>query len=148
MYRIPRYRVQLVREGSIQVDDRHYSTPEAAAEAFQAYLGDVDREHFLVMLLDTKNKIIGINTVAIGSLNATLVHPREVYKPAVSVNAASVILAHNHPSGDTSPSEDDITMTRRLVEAGGIMGIPVLDHVVLGERGHYTSMRQESDVTF
>jgi DNA repair protein RadC len=91
-----------------------------------------DREHFICLHLDARNRVNSMETVSVGSLNATLVHPREVFKAAILNNAASIILAHNHPSNDTTPSKDDIELTRRMVKAGEIMGIEVLDHIIVG----------------
>ena len=93
------------------------------------------REHFLVLLLNARHEVMGKETVSIGSLNASIVHPREVFKPAITASAASVILVHNHPSGDPEPSEEDLTITKRLVEAGELLGVQVLDHVIVAERG-------------
>jgi DNA repair protein RadC len=93
------------------------------------------REHFLVILLNARHEATAIETVSIGSLNASIVHPREVFKPAVLASAASVVLVHNHPSGDPEPSEEDLTITKRLVEAGELLGISVLDHVIVAGRG-------------
>jgi DNA repair protein RadC len=93
---------------------------------------DQQREHFLCLYLNARNQVIYKEVVSIGSLSSSIVHPREVFQPAVSHAAASVVLAHNHPSGDVSPSQDDIDLTRRLVQAGEIMGIDVLDHLIIG----------------
>ena len=93
------------------------------------------REHFLVLLLNARHEVMGKETVSIGSLNASIVHPREVFKPAITASAASVILVHNHPSGDPEPSEEDLTITKRLVEAGELLGVQVLDHVIVASRG-------------
>ncbi len=93
---------------------------------------DQQREHFLCLYLNARNQVIHKEVVSIGSLSSAIVHPREVFRTAVSQAAASVILAHNHPSGDVSPSQDDINLTRRLVQAGEIMGIDVLDHLIIG----------------
>ena len=93
------------------------------------------REHFLVLLLNARHEVIGKETVSIGSLNASIVHPREVFKPAVVQSAASIILVHNHPSGDPEPSEEDSAITKRLVECGELLGIQVLDHVIVASRG-------------
>ena len=98
----------------------------------------MDREHFIVLLLDRKNNVTGINTVAIGSLSATVVHPREVFTPAILDKAAAIILAHNHPSGDPAPSPEDKAMTRKLVEAGKLLGIQVLDHIIVGHERAYS----------
>ncbi|MDD5244111.1 MAG: JAB domain-containing protein, partial [Syntrophorhabdaceae bacterium] len=86
-----------------------------------------------LILLNTRNKIIGLSTVSIGTLNASLVHPREVFKDAIRHSASSVVIAHNHPSGDPEPSEEDLKITRRLVESGKILGIEVLDHIIIGK---------------
>ncbi len=93
------------------------------------------REHFVVLLLNARNEMSRREVVSIGSLNASIVHPREVFTPAVTHGAASLILVHNHPSGDPEPSEEDLQITRRLVQAGELMGIQVLDHVVVAARG-------------
>ena len=93
------------------------------------------REHFLVLLLNARHEAMGKETISIGSLNASIVHPREVFKPAVLASAASVVLVHNHPSGDSEPSEEDLTITKRLVEVGELVGIAVLDHVIIAARG-------------
>ncbi len=133
---IPIYRVTLVREGHA-----HYGTLRHSQHAegiIQRYLEGTDREHFVVLLLDKKNKVIGINTVAIGSLSSTVVHPREVFKPAILANAAAIICAHNHPSGDPTPSPEDKATTRKLVEAGKILGIQVLDHIIVGDERAYS----------
>lgn len=97
-----------------------------------------DREHFKVLLLNTKNHVIDIETVSIGTLNSSLVHPREAYKSAIKKSAASVIFAHNHPSGTPNPSHEDIKITQRLKEAGLILGIGVLDHVIVARKGFYS----------
>ena len=89
------------------------------------------KEHFKLVLLNTRNKIIGISTISIGTLNASLVHPREVFKDAIVHSASSIILVHNHPSDDPDPSDDDVTLTQRLAEAGRLMGIEVLDHIII-----------------
>ncbi len=91
-----------------------------------------DREHFRVVHLSTKNHVLGYDQVSVGSLNSSIVHPREVFKKAIEKSAASVILVHNHPSGDPEPSKEDIRVTRRLVDAGKLLGIEVLDHVIIG----------------
>lgn len=100
-----------------------------------------DREAFFVLALDGKHALVREHCVSIGSLNSSLVHPREVFRPAIQVAAAAVICAHNHPSGDPEPSAEDLVVTRRLVECGKLVGIPVLDHVILGD-GRYVSLRQ------
>ncbi len=94
------------------------------------------QEHFRALLLNTKNGVLRKVTISKGSLNASLVHPRDVFYPAIKANAASIILVHNHPSGDPSPSREDIEFTRRIVQCGELLGIQVLDHVIVGKDGH------------
>ena len=130
---IPIYRVSLVREGRANCYQRQIRSAVDASTLLHTYLSDVDREHFVVLLLDQKNKVIGIHTVSIGSLTASVVHPRETFKIAILANCASIIIAHNHPSGDCQPSREDRTLTARLVEAGKLLGISVLDHVIIGD---------------
>ena len=101
------------------------------------------KEHFALVLLNTKNFIIATPTVSIGSLTASVVHPREIFAEAVVYHAASVILVHNHPSGDPSPSREDIAVTARLVKAGKIMDIPILDHVIIGEHS-FSSLKEKN----
>jgi DNA repair protein RadC len=139
MYRIPIYQVRLVRDGSQPAERKQVNTPRIAVEVLQRYLDGVDREHFVVLLLDTQNRIIGIHTVTVGTLDASLIHPREVFKPAFLANAASLILAHNHPSGDPAPSPEDRSVTRQLVAAGLTLGLEVRDHLILGEFARYYS---------
>ncbi len=93
------------------------------------------REHFVVLILNARHECLGYEVVSIGSLNASIVHPREVFLPAILHSAASVVLVHNHPSGDPEPSEEDLSITRRLVQVGELVGIGVLDHVIVAERG-------------
>lgn len=104
--------------------------PDDAYRAAKAVL-PTDREGFAVLHLDARHRLRSIELVSVGSLNASIVHPREVFKGAILANAASIILAHNHPSGEAEPSEEDLTITRRLVECGDLIGIGVLDHVIV-----------------
>lgn len=107
--------------------------------------GDISeskKEHFVVFYLDTQNYLIERQIISIGTLNSSLVHPREVFEPAIALNSASIIIAHNHPSGDLSPSDEDKKITKRLVEAGKITGIDVLDHIILDKKG-YLSFQQK-----
>jgi DNA repair protein RadC len=109
--------------------------PESVVRAIRASIKDKAKEHFKLILLNPRNKIIGISTISIGTLNASLVHPREVFKDAIMHSAASVVLAHNHPSGDPEPSEDDLKITKKLVDSGKILGIEVLDHIIIAKNG-------------
>jgi len=112
--------------------------PQSIVKAIQASIKDKAKEHFKLILLNTRNKIIGISTISIGTLNSNLVHPREVFKEAIAHSAASVVLAHNHPSGDSEPSEDDLIITKRLTEAGKILGVEVLDHIIITKNGFFS----------
>ena len=94
----------------------------------------LNQEHFVALFLNTKNQIIHQQTIFIGSLNASIVHPREVFREAVKRSAASIIVAHNHPSGDPTPSQEDIQVTKRLNESGKMIGIDLLDHIIIGDR--------------
>ena len=132
MKRIPKYKVQLVRDGSALYNSDEISEPNVAAEIIQKYLEKEDRENLIVLMLNSKNKVVGINTVSVGSLDGSPAHPREIFKPAILSNAARIILAHNHPSGDTTPSEADIGITNRINNAGKTLGIPMLDHIIVG----------------
>lgn len=114
-------------------DVAHYAMPRFRFE---------QKEHFAVMLLNTKNHILGLTDVSVGSLSASIVHPREVFQTALRYAAAAMILIHNHPSGDPSPSREDINVTQRLVKAGKIMDIPVLDHIILGDN-RFVSIKEK-----
>ncbi len=105
-------------------------------------LWGLDREHFWALALNTKNQLLRMFEVSVGSLNASIVHPRELFKDAVRASAASLVVVHNHPSGDPTPSGADIQLTRRLVKAGDILGIDLLDHVVIGSGGEYASLKE------
>lgn len=135
-------RVALVREGRVAV---RVEGADDAVEVVRWLIGDRDRETFLVLCLDTKLAVNAAHIAAVGSLDHCPLHPREVFKAALLANAASVILAHNHPSGDPRPSPDDRAMTRRLCEADEILGIPVQDHVIVGH-GRAYSFRMAGDM--
>ncbi|MCC7142264.1 MAG: DNA repair protein RadC [Candidatus Eisenbacteria bacterium] len=116
--------------------------PDAAAAVLARYIGFKDREHFAVLHLDSRHRIRGVEIVAIGTLSAAMVHPREIFKGAILSNAASLICGHNHPSGDPLPSDDDRTIHEKLRKAGELLDIEVLDHIVLGD-GSYYSVQSE-----
>jgi len=117
-------------------------SPRDACRA-AAHIRAAEKEHFIALYLNARNAVIGEETISIGSLNANIVHPREVFRPAVLSAAAAVILAHNHPSGDVTPSQEDLNLTARLVDAGKILGIEVLDHLIVAEN-RFISLRSES----
>jgi DNA repair protein RadC len=141
---VPIYRVTLVREGRVPCYNQQIRSSTDDSTLLHTYLADVDREHFVTILLNQKNRVLGVNTVSIGSLTASIVHPREVYKSAILSNAASIICGHNHPSTDCQPSKEDRAITTRLVEAGRLLGISVLDHVIIGGEGKYFSFADEN----
>lgn len=117
---------------------------EVAYEVISNFIGDKDREYLVVLNLDTKNNITSINTVSVGSLNSSIAHPREIFKTAILSNAASIILGHNHPSGDAKESREDIASTKRVKECGEILGIELLDHIIVGNGNKkYVSLREE-----
>ena len=116
-------------------------SPQDVFELLKACFQDLDREHFKVVHLNTKNHVLKVETTAIGILSSSPVHPREVFKEAIRMSSAGVVLAHNHPSGDPTPSRDDLLLTSRLREAGEILGISVIDHVIFGDN-KYVSLKE------
>lgn len=116
--------------------------PEDGAEYLMREMRYLQQEHFVVLYLNTKQEVIHKQSVFIGSLNQAIVHPREIYREAVKLGAFATIICHNHPSGDPSPSNEDIKATKRLLECGKVMGIEVLDHIIIGDN-RYLSMKQE-----
>lgn len=144
MSRASIYRVQLKKIGSVEFDDIYIRRPEDAEAACRKFLeheyGGMypDREVFGAIWLNTKNKIVGLEIISIGSLNASIVTPRETFKSGILHNAASFIVFHNHPSGHTAPSSADIEVTERLKTGGELLGIELLDHIILGERNYYS----------
>ena len=142
-YTIPGFRIALVREPGVKLAERPQLRVAAdAAPLLAQYIGETDREVFAVALLTIRHRVLGLHTVSVGCLTSSLVHPREVFKPAILAGSAALLLAHNHPSGDPEPSAEDIALTRRLTAAGQLLGIEVLDHVILGEGGRFVSLRQ------
>jgi DNA repair protein RadC len=137
------FRLSLIKDHTIS-----YATvslilsPLNVYELVKEYLQGTDREHFIVVFLDSRSEVIGMNTVSVGTLTESLVHAREVFKGAILANAASIICAHNHPSGDALASEADLAVTSKLKESGRILGIPIEDHVIVGEAGYF-SFRQQ-----
>ena len=130
-------------EGYAEAGDKPVvKTPEDAAGLVRGRLKGKKKEHFLALLLDTRNRLIKVAEISVGSLDSSIVHPREVFKEAISATAASVVFVHNHPSGDPTASEDDIGLSKRLAEAGEIVGIDVLDHIIIGDK-NYLSLKRE-----
>jgi len=117
--------------------------PEDLAKELRKRIGDKKQEHLLVVSLDNRNRTIGIDEVAVGTLNASLIHPRETFSAAINRHAASIIISHNHPSGDPTPSAADISVTKRLKEAGILIGIELLDHIIIVNNDNYYSFREK-----
>lgn len=141
-YRLPRYRITLVCEETGTEAAVPVQTSTSAAALLRPCFAGLDREHFVVCGLDAKHLMTGINLVSIGSLTLSIVHPREVFKPLILMNAAAFICAHNHPSGDPTPSQEDRLLTQRLRQGAELLGIPLLDHLVLGDQ-RYLSFADE-----
>jgi DNA repair protein RadC len=146
-YGVPRYRLMLVAESSGLAPSGPIQTSLAAASLLRPCFEGLDREQFLVCGLDAKHRIIGINIVSIGSLTLAIVHPREVFKPLILMNAAACLCAHNHPSGDPTPSQEDHVLTLRLRKGANLLGITLLDHVILGEDHHFSFADQSWPAT-
>lgn len=140
MYRVPAYKLQLVRDRTVPIHTRLCARPSAAADLFRAYIGDSDREHMVAMFLDAQNRFIGVHTISVGTVDSCMVNPREVFKAALLCNATSLVLAHNHPSGDPVPSQDDIRLTRELQQAAELLDVPVMDHIVVAESSYASLM--------
>jgi len=134
---------KLVRERSALKGVNKISCPSDVYDLLSQYFNELDREHFLVVCLNRKSEVTCINTVSIGGLYSTTVHPREIFKVAILSCADTVILAHNHPSGDPNPSREDIEITRRIADAGQLMGINVHDHIIFGD-GRYFSLKEKA----
>lgn len=117
-------------------------TPDDVVTLVRSRLKGKKKEHFLALLLDTRNRLIKVSEISVGSLDTSIVHPREAFKDAIAASAASVIFVHNHPSGDPEASEDDIKLTKRLAEAGEIVGIDVLDHIIISDK-KYLSLKRK-----
>ena len=128
----PIYETKLVRYGSIKTRPSLDSS-DRAREACVQYLGDSPNERFVVVILDTKLRVIGMSVVTVGTLDASLVHPREAFRPAILLNASCVIFCHNHPSGDLTPSREDRSVSDRLTRAGELLGIRVLDFLICND---------------
>jgi DNA repair protein RadC len=138
-YRIPRIRFSMIRESFVNSPIKKISNSRELVDFLHAQLDDWDREVFMVLHLDSKNNILDIHIASIGSLSTSLVHPREVWCYAIRNQAAAVIFAHNHPSGCHLPSREDLQCTERLINAGKILGIRVLDHIIIGAYAEYYS---------
>ena len=146
------YKVSMVRECELEYKAKLH-TPSTVIEFWHNEIEksswyDSEKEMCVVILLSSRNHIKGYNLVSLGSMNSSIVEPREVFRPAIIGGAAAIILCHNHPSGDTTPSAEDIRITRKLVEAGKMLDINVLDHIIIGKVRDFTSMRETGCLEF
>ena len=143
MAKCPIYRVQLVRETrSLQYVDND----NKAIGILSAYLENEPRENFVILMMNHKNEVLGVHTVHIGTISCSIVGAREVFQAAILANASSVILAHNHPSGDPEPSSEDFKVTKELVDLGKRLDILVRDHIIVGENCHYSMARNNAEI--
>lgn len=145
----PRYRLALVQDGDAASPTTYptLASPRAVARYVHGwYAAEADREWFVMLALDARNRLIGANVVSVGSLNTTLAHPREVFKAAILLNAAAIVVAHNHPSGESQPSADDDAVTSRLCEVGELLDMPLHDHVIVTPDGRFYSYRDEGAI--
>ena len=141
VYSIPTYRLQLVRNGWIEAHT--ITRPKDVIEAMKSF-ALADREYCIGLYLNSRNQVIAHHVISIGTANAAMVHPREVFKLAIMKNACSIIVAHNHPSGGTDPSDADLNITKRLVDAGKILGIEIKDHIIITPAGQTYSIKRTS----
>jgi DNA repair protein RadC len=134
--------IKMVKESSVLYKNRKVTSPSDAYSLIKEFLDCADREQLIVCSLNTKNQPTTINVVSIGTLNSSLVHPRELFKAAILSNAASIILYHNHPSGDPEPSTEDVNITHRLKECGKLLGIELVDHIIIGDE-RFVSLKEK-----
>lgn len=145
-FEIPINRVYQKKVGTLSSEIDSIRSPQDAKCLVQTLIADADREHFVVISLNSKNRVMNVEIAHIGSLNTCVVHPREILKNPILSNAAAIILAHNHPSQDLTPSDEDIQLTRRIIEAGDILGIEVLDHIIVNNRDEIYSLKAEDEL--
>jgi DNA repair protein RadC len=142
MYTLPIYSLHLVQERTQAYASTHADDARSAAAILAALIGDRDCEHLAVLLVDAGNKVVGSSIVAIGGLSGIGVRCRDVFKAAIVHNAAGIILGHNHPSGDPTPSKEDLAFTKRVKEAAEMLGIPLIDHVITTNTGRSYSIER------
>lgn len=148
-YSVPVYGLRLVRERTARYGAPTVEHASHAAAVIRAAIGDADREHMVAVFLDGQSNVTGVHVVAIGSVSSIgTITPREVFKAAIVANASAIILGHNHPSGDVTPSAQDLDCTRRLMSASRVVGIPILDHVIVAKSGPCHSMRESEGDMF
>lgn len=138
-------RIKMVKEEELDYGVNVIKSPKDVYEMMKLYMDSPTREMMVVICLDIKNQVNCINTVSIGGISSSIAHPREIFMPAILSNSVAIILSHNHPSGIPTPSQDDISLTKKMMEAGKILSIDVLDHVIIGDET-YCSLREEGRV--
>lgn len=131
-------KIKMVKEGEMSFDNTQVTSPKIAAEVTEKFLSEADREYLIVLCLNTKNKVNCINVVSVGTLNMSLASPREIFKPVILANSCSFIIAHNHPSGDPAPSNEDKKLTLRIRKCGRILGIDLLDSIIVGDNSYFS----------
>ncbi|MGO0861646.1 JAB domain-containing protein [Clostridioides difficile] len=146
MEKVEIVKVKLVKEKDLFVNNVHISNASDCYKIISKFLDSPDREHFIVLGLDTKRKLSIISTISIGTLDSNLVHPREVFKVAILSNCNKIIISHNHPSGDCTPSPQDESITNRLIHAGDLLGIHILDHIIVSNESYFSF--QENKLLF
>jgi DNA repair protein RadC len=139
-FKIPIYRLKLVKDGTARLPSNTIETPETAAALLSKLIGNADREYFAAVFLNVGGVPAGVHVIGIGGLAGAQIRAREVFKAAIVSNAHSMILGHNHPSGNVNPSDDYVRTTARLVEAGKLLGIPIVDHVIVSTGNRFASM--------
>lgn len=142
-HELPVIRIYQKSHESITTTTQYIKSPKDGLNTVTPLIAESDREHFVVVCLDTKHQSISIEIISVGSLNFCTVHPREIFKGAILSNAAAILLAHNHPSQNLTPSQEDILITKRLAEAGEILGIEVLDHLIINSQNEYCSLKEQ-----
>lgn len=147
MYQYSKYKLQLICEETIEQERNYRLERTTEVRDFLIDICELDKasqEHFVVIAVNAKGNVIGWNIASIGDLTSSIVHPREVLKFAIQCNAAAIFIAHNHPSGNPTPSKEDISVTERLVMASDILGIKLLDHIIIGEKLEFVSLKGEA----
>lgn len=145
---VNKYKVKLVKESARTYNiDKTIRSPRDAANVIRSIFdtATMTQEHLMMITLDTKNKVTGAFLVSIGTLNSAVTHPRDIFQRAILLNAAAIVISHNHPSGDPTPSPEDIQLTERMVKVGEVLGVSVLDHVIIGD-DDYSSLKQEGHI--
>lgn len=143
MFALPVYRLKLVRGGTLRLPKVRVAGPLRAARIISEFIGDADREMLVALFLDSEQVPTGIQTVAVGTIDMVATTPREVFKGAVLANADAIVLGHNHTHGSLDPSDEDVRMTKAMIDVGIVLGITVVDHVIVGPSGRFVSLRKK-----